>query len=237
MDVTLVTSAQMRDLDQHTIDHHHMESLVLMERAGLACVQAMAVEGMDADPVVVLCGPGNNGGDGLVIARLAHLAGRRVVAVLVGDQATSTPQTARQRQIALGYGVPVIDLDDAGPVILTAGTLVDALLGIGGNRAPAGPFAHAVDLINAAHDRGAAVLAVDQPTGVSADTGEAPGVAVRADVTVTFAYMKVGLVAPAARDLVGTVRVADIGVYIDPGPASGGGQDGAVARQQVRDAY
>jgi len=196
----------MKRLDQRTIDGHGVPSLVLMERAALACVEVLRDEAFDLSRVVVLAGPGNNGGDGLAIARLLHLAGVAVTVVLIGDAGRRTPEAAQQLAIADSYGVRASPIEGCPAPT----TIVDALLGIGGARAPEGVFKEAIDYAN---DCSAQVLAVDMPSGVSADTGEAPGAAVRADVTVTFAYAKVGLTVGAGRELAGRVVVKDIGIY------------------------
>jgi len=202
-----VTASQMKHLDQVTIEQHGMPSLVLMERAALACVQVLRDWQFDLTRVVVVCGPGNNGGDGLAIARLLHLAGVSVMAALVGDESRRTDETRQQLAIAQGYGLGTSPIN-AAPANPT--TVIDALLGIGGARAPEGEFADAIRYMNGCD---APILAVDMPSGVSADTGEAPGEAVRAKVTVTFAYAKVGLTVGAGSELAGTVLVKDIGIY------------------------
>jgi len=199
----------MKQLDKNTIEIHGLPSLVLMERAALACVDVLRTEGFDLTLVVVICGPGNNGGDGLAIARLLLLSGVDVQAILVGPADRRTPETEQQLAIALSYGLRLSSLEHS-PTAPT--TLVDALLGIGGLRAPEGEFG---DAIRYADSCGARVLAVDIPSGVSADTGETPGEAISADVTVTFAYAKVGLTLSPGKELAGKVVVADIGIYAD----------------------
>ena len=202
----VVTAAQMKQLDQRTIEVHGVPSLVLMERAALACVDVLREERFDLSQVVVICGPGNNGGDGLAIARLLHLAGVRVAFVLIGDADRGTRESAQQLKIAQSYGLRASPIDSCPQPT----TIVDALLGIGGARAPQGVFKQAIAYANSSD---AKVLAVDMPSGVSADTGEAPGLAIQADVTVTFAYAKVGLTVGAGIDLAGKMVVKDIGIY------------------------
>ena len=202
-----VTAAEMKRLDQLTIEQHGVPSLVLMERAALACFQVLRDWQFDLKRVVVVCGPGNNGGDGLAIARLLHLTGVDVLAALIGDETRRTTETQQQLAIAQSYGLRTSPISDCPP---DPTTIVDALLGIGGARAPEGEFADAIRYMNGC---GAPVLAVDMPSGVSADTGEAPGEAVRAKVTVTFAYAKVGLTLSPGSDLAGQVLVKDIGIY------------------------
>lgn len=207
----------MKRLDEVTITVHGVPSLVLMERAALVSVETLHEEGFGLDSVMVICGPGNNGGDGVAIARLLHVAGVNVQAVLVGDPEKRTEETLKQLQIAETYGVPIIPLA-AAVMAETPQTVVDALLGIGTLRAPANEFLDAVRYINSCHEAGARTLAIDIPTGVSADTGETPGEAVKADATVTFAYKKVGLTIPPGSTLAGKIVVKDIGIYAQDMP-------------------
>ena len=206
--VRIVTAEEMKQLDRQTIEDHGIPSLVLMERAALASVDVLHEQGFDLTEVVVICGPGNNGGDGLCVARLLHLAGFGVTVGLIGDALARSTETRQELEIATSYGVPILDLADC-PSQPT--TVIDALLGIGGQRAPAGQFLDAVRYINGA--TAARVLAVDIPSGVSANTGETPGEAVQADTTVTFAYTKVGLTRDPGKTLAGQVIVKDIGIY------------------------
>ncbi|MCL2470818.1 MAG: NAD(P)H-hydrate epimerase [Propionibacteriaceae bacterium] len=210
-----VTAAVMKHLDETTIVSHHVPSAVLMERAGLAVVQALRDERFDLGRILVVSGPGNNGGDGVVVARLLHLAGASVEVILVGDETKRSQDMIRQIEVADSYGITLLSW---GPDVSTPGeptTVVDALLGIGGDRAPGGDFLQAVRHINACRDAGARVLAVDIPSGISTDTGQLLGEAVHADVTVTFAYAKTGLVQPPGNTLAGRLIVADIGIYAE----------------------
>ncbi|MCL2784955.1 MAG: NAD(P)H-hydrate epimerase [Propionibacteriaceae bacterium] len=211
MSTSPVTAAQMKDLDALTITTHGIPALVLMERAALACVDVLREEYFNLSRVIVVCGTGNNGGDGVAVARLLHLAGVKAEAVLVGDPSNQSKQMSRQLLIAYSYRVPLLNLDEAR--LQTPTTVVDAVLGIGGTRAPAGEILEAVRYINAKRKTGARVLALDIPTGVSTDTGEIPGEAVQADITVTFAYQKRGLTLSPGREAAGRVVVKDIGIY------------------------
>jgi NAD(P)H-hydrate epimerase len=211
----LVTADEMKRLDENTIKNHGVPSLVLMERAALAAVETLHEEDFDLSRVAAVCGPGNNGGDGIAVARLLHLAGYAVTVVFVGGPEKCSDETASQWRIAESYGVEIVGLRDAAGsgLFSEATTVVDAILGIGGGRAPSGDFLDAIRLINRAGASGAEVLALDIPSGVSADTGEAAGEAAHADVTVTFAYKKVGHTKPPGDELSGSVVVKDIGIY------------------------
>ncbi|MCL2492796.1 MAG: NAD(P)H-hydrate epimerase [Clostridiales bacterium] len=213
MDERIVTGEEMKRLDRQTIEGHGVPSLVLMERAALAAVDVLLSGGFDLERVTVICGPGNNGGDGIAVARLLHLAGRNVTLIFVGDPEKRSEETRRQQGIAGSYGLPVGALAQAMNRAEGPTTLVDAIFGIGGVRAPAGNFLEAVRYINATRATGAKVLAIDIPSGVCADTGGVPGEAVSADATVTFAYKKAGLASPPGNSFAGEVFVKDIGIY------------------------
>jgi hydroxyethylthiazole kinase-like uncharacterized protein yjeF len=212
----LVTSAEMKALEKRTIEYMFVPSLVLMERAALAVVDALKASDFDLSKVICVCGRGNNGADGAAVARLLHLAGHAVEILYVGDIRDLLRQgddARQQRVIANAYGVPVGSngLQRLGDLGVT--TVVDALFGIGLNKPLEDEHREAVLAINALRDRNAKVLSIDIPSGISADTGQVLGSAVKADVTVTFAYNKVGLTCEPGRDHAGRIIVADIGIY------------------------
>jgi hydroxyethylthiazole kinase-like uncharacterized protein yjeF len=196
--------------DRYVIDVLGMPSPVLMERAALcvcAEVEALA-DRRSAVSVLILIGPGNNGGDGLAVARVLQGRGRAVRAVLVG--ARHNEAVARQLVLARTHGVEVFDsLPDppAEPTII-----VDALLGTGSRGAPRGAIADALAWLGGLDRRHLSVVAVDLPSGIDVDTGSIPGVAATADVTVTFQHSKPGLHLTPARERVGQLVVADIGL-------------------------
>ncbi|MEM6991125.1 MAG: NAD(P)H-hydrate dehydratase [Myxococcota bacterium] len=193
--------------DRHTMDHLGIPSPLLMERAAL-CVahEVAALRRGTGLPVVALCGPGNNGGDGLAMCR--HLFGWEIPAhaVLVPGRHNAT--VAEQLALCRGYGVTVAEQLPGGPALV-----VDALLGTGSRGAPRG--AVATMLAQQAAVAGPRV-AVDLPTGLDADTGAVHPEAVRADLTVTFVRAKVGLVVTPGRQHAGRVVVADIGLHGPP---------------------
>jgi NAD(P)H-hydrate epimerase len=184
-----------------------------MRRAGEAAFEVLRARWPWARSLRVLCGGGNNGGDGYVAARLLRGAGRdaRVVALVPPERLS--PDARAVREQAERAGVPI---DDQGELVaFEAGVgdvVVDALFGTGLSRPPGGAFAEAIARIEAARVSGARVLAVDVPSGLSADTGRPLGPCVRADATVTFGFQKRGLVLHPGPDLAGEVRVADIGI-------------------------
>lgn len=181
-----------------------MPSAVLMERASLAvAAELMARRGDELGEVCVLVGPGNNGGDGLAVARILAGRGICVVAHLVTARRNAAAQTqlelARAHGVAVREGVPAATREPA--------WVVDAMLGTGARGAPRDAVGEAVRWCE-----GRRVVAVDLPTGVDADEGTCPGAAVRADCTVTFERSKPGLHLTPGRDHAGDVVVARIGL-------------------------
>ncbi|MDR1042321.1 MAG: NAD(P)H-hydrate epimerase [Clostridiales Family XIII bacterium] len=211
----LVTADVMKRLDEDTITNHGLPSLVLMERAALAAVETLHEEEFDLTRAVAVCGPGNNGGDGIAVARMLHIAGHDTTIVFVGDFHKRSEETMSQWNIAESYGVEIVEHRDAAPrgLYAEATTIIDAIFGVGGGRAPDYDFLDAIRMMNRASASGAEILAIDMPSGVSADTGEAAGEAVSADVTVALAYKKVGHTIPPGSELSGDVVVKDIGIY------------------------
>ena len=209
----LVGSAEMREIDRAAIEAYGIPSLTLMDRAGRAVAEAALELAGARGRVVVVCGGGNNGGDGYVAARLLRGAGRdaRVVALVPAERLS--PDARAVREQAERAGVPI---DEGGELAgLEAGVgdvVLDAIFGTGLARAPQGAFAAAIAAVEAARVAGARVLAVDVPSGLSADTGRPLGACVRADRTVTFAFQKRGLVLFPGAALAGEVSVADIGI-------------------------
>ncbi|MGD8977385.1 MAG: NAD(P)H-hydrate dehydratase [Gammaproteobacteria bacterium] len=212
----LYAAAGVRELDRRTIEDFGVPGYTLMCRAGAATFEALDRRWPER-PLEVICGAGNNAGDGYVIARLAREAGRRVevIALLEPERLRGDALTAAQ------------DYADAGGVVRTwpagAGAgedgppvIVDALLGTGLDREVGGRFAEAVAAINAAPGP---VVAVDIPSGMQADTGRVMGVAVSADLTVTFVGMKAGLLTGRGPALCGEILFDDLGA---PAAASEG---------------
>ncbi len=206
----LVTTEQMRSLDRAAIDDYGIPSVVLMENAGRAVAEAAAQMLDGPGRVVVVCGRGNNGGDGFVAAR--HLSNRSVpvevyllaaVDDLQGDAATNC-------HIAQQMNLPICESPD--PAVLeaalsSADLIVDAILGTGISGAVRGPAKAAISAINQSPAR---VLAVDIPSGISGDTGQVMGVAVQADRTLTFGLPKIGHYCYPGRDHCGEIELVDI---------------------------
>jgi NAD(P)H-hydrate epimerase len=204
----------MRAIDRAAIEGLGIPSLALMERAGAAVARAAAALLGQGGRVRVLCGGGNNGGDGYVAARLLHAEGRLTDVLALVPAEKLSGDAAAVRAQASGAGVIIADVGaEVPPLSLAPGdVVVDALLGTGLTRAPDGTFAAAIAAIGSAREAGARVVAVDVPSGLSADTGRPLGPCVEADRTVTFAFPKRGLAIYPGAALAGDVTVADIGI-------------------------
>jgi hydroxyethylthiazole kinase-like uncharacterized protein yjeF len=196
----------MRAIDRWAIDQQGVPGLDLMERAGAAVTRAVEVHCADG-LVAVVCGKGNNGGDGLVVARQLREAGRQVTVVCVAPPEDFSGD-ARANLKRLPGDAPVL-LGDGADAIAGAAVLVDALLGTGFAGEPHGPTATAIEALNAS---AAPVVAVDVPSGVDASTGVVLGHAVRAAVTVTFHAAKPGLWIRPGKAYAGEVHTTDIGI-------------------------
>ncbi|PEH05224.1 NAD(P)H-hydrate epimerase [Lactobacillus sp. UMNPBX5] len=204
-----ITAEQMRHYDSYTINTIGIPSLVLMERAALAVRdEVLNAFPLNLQNIVVVAGSGNNGGDGLDVARLLHIAGVKVTILNVGNPDHASNEHQVQDRICQYYKIPqTSDLN----VLKDASLIVDALFGIGIDRPVEGNYASAIEAIN---NSDAVVVAVDMPSGINTDTGEVMGVAVNATATVTFAVNKVGLTKSAGKKHAGRVVVAsDMGTY------------------------
>jgi len=203
-----LTVDQVREADRRCIEEIGIPSVVLMDNAGEAVFRELG-EG----PVGVVCGKGNNGGDGFVVARLALAAGfdTRVVLLALPEDITGDAAIFKTAYENLGGAVEVAREPDevarAMESLEDCNTLVDAILGTGVTGEIRGTPAHAI----AGFPKGYTV-AVDVPSGLNADTGEVCGMCIKADVTVTFQYRKRGFDEPAAEPWLGRIVVADIGI-------------------------
>jgi NAD(P)H-hydrate epimerase len=203
----------MREIDRAAIEAFGIPSITLMDRAGRAVAEAALELAGPKGRFVVVCGGGNNGGDGYVAARLLRAAGRdaRVLALVPSERLS--PDARAVVEQAQRAGVPIDDAGELAAVEAGVGdVVVDAIFGTGLSRPPEGPFAGAIVRIDAARVAGARVLSVDVPSGLSADTGRPLGACVRADRTVTFGFQKRGLVLLPGAAFAGEVSLADIGI-------------------------
>lgn len=201
----VLTSEEMGRADRRAVELG-VASLTLMENAGRAVADAAWAHLQAGDEVAVLCGPGNNGGDGFVAARLLAERGCDVRVALLGDAAALKGDGAHMAGRWTGSLVP-LNRD----VLHGAKVVIDAIFGAGLARDVGGVAAEVVRAINA-RDKGMKVVAVDVPSGLDGDTGQQRAVAVNADETVTFMCLKPGHVLLPGRSLCGRVTIADIGI-------------------------
>jgi len=200
----------------------------LMEQAGTAVAAAVRAVAVDQGrlghgPILVMCGPGNNGGDGFVAARRLGRLGVAVLVVFVAPEAkprardalVNWDRLANEPSVTRIHAAAPRDLAILGQGIEKASVIVDALLGTGVRGALREPIRSAVEMIQRAAEAGVPVVAVDTPTAVDLTSGEASQPAVRADLTVTFHRPKTGLLTRRGAALAGKVLVAPIGIPLD----------------------
>lgn len=204
-----VNAAQMKAADQYTIQKLGVPSLELMEHAAQACVQVLEDEKVDLSHVCVVCGSGNNGGDGFAIARILQNNRYSVETFCVGNPEHYTEETQEQMHRLqecggkITYGMPQED---------SYSVVIDAVFGVGLSRKVEGRYRKVIEQMN--RMRGTK-FAVDIPSGLSATTGCILGCAFKADYTVTFQLKKIGLELSQGRTMAGKVIVPDIGISTD----------------------
>lgn len=208
---TLYTAGQVRELDRIAIEEHQLSGLLLMKRAAQACVDALFHHWRGTTRVAVFCGSGNNAGDGYFIAAFLAEKNVQVTIVQLGNPEKLSPDARQGYEMCCHRDIEFID-DPRQAKLNEVEVIVDALLGTGTSGEIRPQFAEAVDMINHHPSR---VLSVDIPSGISADTGQVLGVAVRADVTVSFIGMKRGLMTLDGPDYVGEMRYDSLGVPED----------------------
>jgi len=202
-----VTAHEMQQYDQYTINEIGVPSLVLMERAALAGIEVLGAGQFDLSQVLVIAGLGNNGGDGVALARLLMQKGVPVDLLFVGDENRAAHNNAIQLEVAKKYGLnPVNRVKDFRQYTV----IVDALFGIGLSKPVPIKLGEMIKRVNAAN---IPVVAIDVPSGINATTGEIMGSAIRATATVTFAYPKTGLLQGEGVKRSGSIFVKDIGIY------------------------
>lgn len=217
-------SAAVRAAEQVAMARFGLDEDDLMARAGLGAWRLLLDRWPQAQRIGVLCGPGNNGGDGYVLAELARASGRHVFVLRLDDSVKpGAAQRAAAAYAQAGGEIAAFQVDDALP---QADVWVDALFGIGLHRALDGAAADLVNALNATRDGDASlpVLALDVPSGVDADSGYHHGCAVRADITLSFIAGKPGLYTGRGRAVAGEVVIDDLGlvdhVFDDLEPAA-----------------
>lgn len=203
--IYLPTGEQMRRADLYTIEEIGVPSMVLMERAALEVVRCMEEEQLDFRKVLVVCGSGNNCGDGYAIARLLHLKGHDVTIFFAGNSQKRSEENAQQAKIAAHYEIPVIT--NLGTEEYSV--IIDALFGTGLKREVTGHYREVLCSVNQMAGK---KVAVDLPSGIHDTTGARMGIAFCADLTVAIAFPKRGLFLQEGNVCAGKILTGDIGI-------------------------
>lgn len=200
----VVNANEMKQIDEFTINKIGMPSLVLMERAALSLVEYMIPHISKKDRILAVCGSGNNGGDGVAAARILHQLGYSADVLLLKEEENCKTEVVEQIKIARNLGINFynnIAIDEYTIII-------DAILGIGINKPVLGIYENIINIINKGNH---IVFAVDIPSGLSSDTGKPMNIAIKANYTITFGLLKVGLLLYPGIEYAGQVTVVDIG--------------------------
>ena len=225
----IYTATQMKACDTYTIETLGIPSQTLMERAARRAVRIFLdrIDLFPEGPVVLLCGGGNNGGDGFAMARFlsdgSEGEARECTVIYIGrltedgtpDLTRMSAECGRQYRLAAEAGVKILAAEAIGEALSGAAALVDAVFGIGLDRPVEGA---AAEVISSAAESGLPVLAVDIPSGIHADTGRVMGMAIPAALTVTMQALKAGLLLYPGADYSGEVWIADLGISTAPVP-------------------
>ena len=211
----------IRQIDRTAIERFHMHSLVLMENAAIGCTQWLTTKYPVNSRAAVLCGRGNNGGDGLAIARHLRLAGWKCHVIQLGPLDKLSSDARSNWDVLCAKGITdclLIDeptreqMSDVAAILSEVDVIIDALLGSGAQGTPRAPMADFINLANAAS---AQRVAIDIPSGLDATTGQPANPTFHAQATLTFVARKVGFDAPTAHEVLGHVEVLPIGIPIE----------------------
>lgn len=211
----VVNSQEMKELDKKTIEELGIPSLVLMERASLGVFDVIKNKYPyilnSNQKALIVAGTGNNGADGLVVARLLYSKGKKVEVILIGDRSRCTNENTLQLNILnkLGIKSEIYNENTIKEKINQYDLIVDAIFGVGITRNLEEPYKTLIDILNSSNS---IKIAVDLPSGINADNGKIMGTALKVNESVTFAFLKKGLVSEQALEYVGNVTVIDIGI-------------------------
>ncbi len=216
-----LTKEQLRRVDRDAVSHYGMSSLILMENAGRGAAEIIHQRygSTNHRRAIIICGPGNNGGDGCVIAR--HLHNRRwgTYIFMVGDAARLSPDTRTNLTILdkMALSITSAPADEAGERLATTDhsedVIVDCLLGTGFTGEVRSPLDSFIDQVNRINKR--AMVAIDVPSGLDCDTGKASHATIQADLTITFVARKRAFDLPDSTNYTGRIEVADIGAPLE----------------------
>jgi NAD(P)H-hydrate epimerase len=209
----MLTRSHVRDIDRRSTEEFHIPGIVLMENASRGVAdgageELLALTGKSTGNILILCGGGNNGGDGLAAARHLHNRGNAVRVGLITDPAKYHGDAGINWKIVQAMRLPTFEASPDAIRAARADLIVDAIFGTGLTQAPRDPFAA---IVAAIEETKIAVLAIDLPSGLDCDTGFPLGSAVRARRSVTFVGEKAGFANPKSQAYTGRVTVADIG--------------------------
>jgi NAD(P)H-hydrate epimerase len=213
-DMTRLSRAQVREIDRLAIEKYKIPGIVLMENAARAALE-VARDMLDDNcvgQIIILCGGGNNGGDGLAVARHLHNLGGDVYIALTTDPAKYKGEAKINWEIVQAMKIKTFPAAPVGNVTSRAVLMIDAVFGTGLSEPPRPPFP---DLVAAVNKSGVPVLAIDLPSGMDCDTGEALGACIKANRTITFVAEKTGFENPHAAQYTGQVSVGSIGCPIE----------------------
>ena len=210
-----MTRAQVREIDRRSIEDFHIPGIVLMENAARAAAD-VACEMLSGDcvgEVLILCGGGNNGGDGLAVARHLHNRGSEVFIQLTIDPAKYSGDVLINYSVARAMKIPIEPINLDAIATTPALVIIDAIFGTGLQNPSRDPFGQIVDAMNQSR---VPVLAIDLPSGLDCDTGKPLGDAcVEAARTITFVAEKAGFANPDAQRYLGRVSIGDIGCPVE----------------------
>ncbi len=208
----LFSVAQIREWDQYTIQNEPIASIDLMERAAMGCHKWISANVSPSKKYMVFCGPGNNGGDGLAIARLLFNSNLKVKVFLIGNPEHRSVdfQVNLARLEACPISVTLIENESDFPVLTGSDCIIDALFGYGLNRPLEGLAVAVVNYINQSNSQ---VLAIDMPSGLFADKTSAGNTIINASVTLSFQVMKLAFLLPENASYIGVVKIIDIGLH------------------------
>lgn len=201
----LLSGKEMKKWEEQAMEEYKLPSLLLMERAGMAVTEELLSGRYNLQKVLVACGTGNNGGDGLAVARMLMNRGIRVDVCVAGSLENLSEDAKKQLEMYMALMGKFV----TAPVYHAYTVIVDALFGIGCDREVTGLQAEVIGAINQSQ---VPVVSIDVPSGICADNGMVCAVAVKAQTTVTFYMEKIGLLLYPGREYCGTIRVADLGV-------------------------
>ena len=211
LQIPSMSCEQVRQVDELAISKYGFSGLVLMENAGKGAADILHTEYASGN-IVILCGRGNNGGDGFVIARHLQIHGRDVSIISISPIESLSGDAAANARIAMNAEIPILiaeETDAWKASLRNANLIVDCLLGTGASGAPRGIFA---ETVRAANQSEAKKIAIDLPTGLDADSGQAHDPTFKADRTITFVAEKTGFAESGAQKYLGIVHTVSIGI-------------------------